>query len=461
MAMKDIISRFGQKTKSYVLGHALNVIKIAAREVIRKNRPIIVGVTGSVGKSSFIYLLDSIMKEYKKTKTTFQGNSESGLPLEILGLRDRLHNYSLLNWLLIICLTPLAYLFHKFDYELLIAEMGIDSSRPPKNMSYLLGIVKPDVGVLLSVEPVHTQQFAQELNYSIGDKDKILQAIAQEKGKIVTQLTNDSHAVINIDSPFIRALIPNISAHITTVGKSAEADYSLRNYRVSLRGTEFVVRNRENDYSIKIPNLWLAEEYGITLMSAVASAHILGMSITDIIAKVERGFIIPPGRMSILAGKNGSHIIDSSYNSSPAALTSVLSIFRQIPVRGKRIAILGDMRELGPLTEEEHKKMVPHIAAAVDLVFLVGPLMRQFVYPELIKRRIPVEVFDQSLGLGKYLLQNNVIQADDVILIKGSQNNIFLEQTALELMAKPEQAPQLLCRQSAYWEKTRQQFFQS
>lgn len=202
-----------------------------------------------------------------KTKTTFHGNSETGIPLEILGIRDLLSNYSLRNWLLILAATPFAYLWGKlkFDYDLLIAEMGIDSSQSPKNMKYLLEIIKPDIGIFLSVSAVHSEQFAEELNLDENDTETIIRAIAQEKGEIVTSLDDSSHAIINIDNPFIMELAPEIKAQVSTFGTSELANYRLLSHKVEDNSTTFDLLINNKFYKLIIPDFLLSKEFGSSL----------------------------------------------------------------------------------------------------------------------------------------------------------------------------------------------------
>jgi UDP-N-acetylmuramoyl-tripeptide--D-alanyl-D-alanine ligase len=164
--------------------------------------------------------------------------------------------------------------------------------------------------------------------------------------------------------------------------------------------------------------------------------------------------------MSLIEGKNGSTILDSSYNSSPLALKSTINSLRDLKAEGKKTLVLGDMRELGPLAESEHRELADIVAETADRVVLVGPLMKKYLLPELQKRDIPVDTFLSSLGVGEFLINSGYVNNGDIILVKGSQNEIFLEQVVLELMEKPEEAKNLLCRQSTYWEKMRRKFFE-
>lgn len=439
----------------------LTYIKKLAHYRVTAAAPEIVGVTGSLGKSSFVYLLDAVMKTDRPTKTTFKGNSESGLPLEILDLRQELDRFSLpwMNWASIAIQAPFQAL-RPLRSQLLIAEMGIDSTRPPQNMEYLLEIVQPDIGVFLSVAPAHTQQFSEELNLAATDTEAILRAIAQEKGKLVTRLPATAKAIVNIDSPYIQELVPQIQAEVVSFAWDQAADYRVVSHQVDLTGTRFVFqyRQKKEKLSLEISGFALSREYGLTLAAVIATAHELGVSFPDILHRLSQNFRLPYGRMSLLAGRNKTHILDSSYNSSPAALRSILETAEKIKTPGRKILVLGDMRELGPLEKEAHRQLADIIAQVGDEVVLVGPKMREYVLPILQKKKVSVYSVLSSQGLGEEMLRVGLVKSGDLLVIKGSQNTIFLEQTVKELLAHSGDAHKL-CRQEAQWVPIRQKFW--
>ena len=447
------------KTKLYFL--VLGWFRFWAKfKLIRFNGKTI-GVTGSVGKSSFIHLLDIVVKIKFLVKTTFHGNSESGLPLEILGLRKYLTDYQLHTWIKIILLAPF-YAFAPIDFEVLVAEMGIDGPNEPKNMSYLLKILTPDISVLLNVAPVHTLQFAEVVSKEDQlNEDKLIQAIAWEKGKLVTTQRSSKTAIINIDNKYIKALMPNIKAAKLTFGKDEKADYKQDNYSVSLKnGTSFYYSIFGKPYKLSLKNNVVFEEYGLVILAVIAAAFELEISIESSISIIEKNFRLPPGRMSVLKGINNSIILDSSYNSSPIALENSLNLLNLVAKKGSRIAILGDMRELGELTESKHKLAARFISNYCDYVVLVGPAMKKYTYPELMKLRFPknkIKLFNTSEKVGIFMKER--IKNGDIVLVKGSQNTIFLETAVRDLIVESKKSNEVLCRQNKYWDKVRQEFF--
>jgi UDP-N-acetylmuramoyl-tripeptide--D-alanyl-D-alanine ligase len=154
----------------------------------------------------------------------------------------------------------------------------------------------------------------------------------------------------------------------------------------------------------------------------------------------------------LLAGIKDTLLIDDSYNASPAAVESALATLVKMETTGRKIAVLGDMLELGPLTIEAHRQIGAMAASAVDYLITVG-LRTQFLAEAATKKKLPKKSqkhFDTYHGVGEYL--QNLIAPGDVILIKGSQS-IRLEKVVEEIMAHPEDKEKLLVRQEPEWQK--------
>lgn len=152
-----------------------------------------------------------------------------------------------------------------------------------------------------------------------------------------------------------------------------------------------------------------------------------------------------PGRMRMLEGIRGARIIDDSYNSSPVAVEEALHAFAEMPVKGRRIAVLGDMLELGNLSPVEHRKMVEHAVRSADLVFLVG---ERACATGIMSGKI--RIFRDARAAGEALAQD--IRTGDLVLIKGSQG-MRLERAVERIMREPARASSLLVRQEPEWKK--------
>jgi len=421
-------------------------------------KPKIVGVTGSVGKSSFVELLDLTVGSKYKTKTTLQGNSESGIPLEILGIRDKLTDYSYKSWIMVMFLAPIRAFVNKEKYNLLIAEMGIDSSLEPKNMSYLLSIIKPNIGVVLNVSAVHSMQFGKELGET--DPETIVKRIAEEKMKLVTCLSEDSAAIYNSDNKYLNLYKDNIKASVITFGENKNADIRMDNFSVNFQtGSKFSFIFKDHKQDVSISNYTLFKDYGLTLAAVMATSEALGVSMAQAASTIRSDFKLPAGRFSLFKGLKNTTLIDSSYNSSPIALKSALE-FLGSTKDTTRIAVLGDMRELGVLEKSEHEKAAQIIYQNVDKVILIGPLMSKYALPKLLNLNFPKEdlwAFENAKGVGDFIFKK-VIAGEELILVKGSQNTLFLERIVEDLLINQKDRDKL-CRQGKYWGDLKTRFF--
>lgn len=439
-------------------------LRFWAQLVLKINHPFIVGVTGSAGKSSAVDAIAPILRlKFKNLKVAEKANSESGIPADILGLHFT--DYSPLDWLRVCVSAPFSFAYcllltaHS-SFDAYLVEMGIDEPSPPKNMEYLLTILRPDLGVILNVLPVHTQQFERPGLASQGRA--LIKSIVNEKGKLVTQNSNLKYAILNADQPEISSLKPVPGARVVTFGKKENSDIVVKSITSSLRGTIITLFINHKSYFINLPNTALPEFYGYTLASALAVASSLNINLEDAGNAISKDFKLPPGRGRIFEGIKNTTIIDSSYNASGETVLGSLKMLRQIGKNKIKIAILGDMRELGSQAEIEHKKVAEMAIKSADKIMLVGPLMRQFALPVIRKSELPVEWF-VTAGQARDLLQGcdpsvpEFLTGGEIILVKGSQNTIFLE-IAVEALLKNKSDVENLCRRGEFWDKERKPF---
>lgn len=419
-------------------------------------KPTIIGVTGSAGKTSARDAIYEIVKlKYKRVKVSDKANSESGIPADILGLHFT--DYSPLDWLRVCFLAPIkviiSYSLLSTHYDCYVVEMGVDEPTPPKNMGYLLTILKPQVDILLNVLPVHTAQFGRQLG--IKDRDELMKAIAREKGKLLLNNSALKTGVINLElleSGLIRK--PDGEKWIT-FGKSEKADINIVDSSSSPMGTALVFRFNKINYEIKLPGLALPDYYGETLAAAFATGIALSIEPEKIIDVLSKKFTLPASRGQLLKGINNSIIIDSSYNASREPIIGSLELLKNISEGKVKIAVLGDMRELGKQAKAEHEAVAKKIMETADKAILVGPLMKKYVLPILEQNGFWVKWFITA-GEAAVYIKNN-LSKNSVVLIKGSQNTIFLEIVTEALLANKEDVKKL-CRRGKFWDRQRMAF---
>lgn len=430
----------------------LTYFKHLAKIQLLKNNPTIIGVTGSAGKTSTRNAIHAILKSKRKVKVSYNANSESGIPLNILGLTPI--NFSPLDWLRLCILAPLKLLTNWEKYDTYLVEMGIDSPLPPKNMSYLLTIVQPVIGVILNAAPMHSEPF--DFLVSTNDPQKrraeITRLIAQEKGKIVTTLPKQATAVITVDQKEIAELQQQTQAQVISFGTIPSATVQAQTYSVALEGTKFSFRYHNKTGSVFFPNQLLPQHYQTTFAAAVSVGIALNIDFAECCSLLEKNYHLPAGRASVIKGSNGSTILDSSYNSSTKPTLDMLELLEAIPSK-RKIALLGDMRELGIVAQLEHEKVANKASTICDLVVLVGPQMRQFALPVLTDLHKQVKWFANAYLAAEYL--KTVITKGDLLLVKGSQNTLLLEIAVEQLMEEPQLATKLLARRGEFWDRKR------
>ncbi len=405
------------------------------RRLRRKKEVVIVGITGSVGKTSTMYATAAALKDSFKVKYSEKANSESGIPLNILGLKMK--DFSLFDWARVAILSPLTLLVNWQDYDVYVVEMGVDEPTEPKNMGYLLKIIQPQIGVFIGVTPVHSMQFEAVVSVVTPGESRatpgesaVLSAIADEKAKLIANLSKEGYAVLNFGDEFVKKRAKLTKAKIIKAEK----------------------------VSIDFKDCVLPEVYEINFGLAVGIAEALGINSKKAITGIKKYFVLPPGRSSLIKGIKDTLIIDSSYNSSPKAVTTMLDLLDKYgkETKRKKIAVLGDMRELGSQSKIEHEKAARQAVKVADEIVLVGLEMKQYFLPKALKLgfvKSKINAFKTAWQAADFLKGH--LKGKELLLVKGSQNTIFLEIVVKALMVDKSQAQGLLCRRGEFWEKKR------
>lgn len=451
--------------KQHFASFVLWYLKFFAKlQLAKKPYKHIIGVTGSVGKSSARNAIYTVLSQKYKVKASFGANSESGVPLNILGLAMR--DFSMLDWLRVLLLAPWRVLcdWQQFDYY--IVEMGIDSPHPPKNMGYLLSIIQPDIGVFLGAGLNHAFAFDELLgkhNMSPVDKQKALvKLIATEKARLINNLPSSGQAFVNQDDQIAWEACQSTKAQLQGFGYGNQA--TLRIDQAQLRFhdgqllSEFHFLYQKQSIDLQFDRFLFFPEYASTLAPAIMIGLQAGLDRATITQTLTQKLALPPGRSSILTGKHHSTIIDSSYNASGMLpmLTAFLSLKQK---QGKKIVVLGDMRELGENTRVLHEQLANLLTTTQpDQIHLVGQSMQQFVLPQLQKQGLQAHHHSNALQAGAAIAAT--LQKGDLLLVKGSQNTIFLEEAIKPCLEQASDSTKL-CRQNTWWQQSKAMYFKN
>lgn len=397
---------------------------------LRKFKGKVIAVTGSVGKSSTKEAIFTVLNsQFKVKKSDKSMNTDFGLPLSILDIESGYTSFTKWSWFLLKGLYNCLFRDHS---DVLLLEFGVDK---PRDMNFLLSMVKPDIAVVTSVAPAHFDR----------GQFKNVEDVFEEKKKIVDALGENGIAVLNIDNPFLEKLAKTRSKKNTiTFGKNKDADFYASRIIQSSEGLNFLVHRKEEKYEVKADVLGEFQIYA--LLPALICAEIMKMDMAAAVMAISR-YTLPPGRMSIIPAKEGAVIIDSSYNSSPEALKEALKVLKSAG-EGRKVAVLGNMNELGDESRAFHEMIGEIIPEYADELITVGSDAKNFGKNMDEKH---FHSFDSAMDAAGFF--KDKIKKGDIILVKGSQNNVRLERFVKEFMLEPEKAKELLVRQEMAWEE--------
>lgn len=425
----------------------LKILKFLSKKVLKKYNPEVIGITGSIGKTTTKYAINEVLKDRYNVRASIGSfNTELGLPITILGLDN---SKSKFVWIKNIFKAMGLLIVRKKDYpEILILEMGADKIG---DIEYLTSIVKPDIAILTNIAPVHIEQF------------KTIENIYNEKIKIFDFNNKGQKKIINIDNEFVKNNIidKNDKEKIDQImfyGKDEIAN--VRAYNLEEKncfdndyttGIEFDVFHDNEECHVKMQYM-VGGHQVYAILAAFSVGILFDLRLEDIKNSLEdtRG---EKGRMSLIKGIKNTWIIDDSYNSSPVACKSAVLTLSKSKNSGRKIAILGDMLELGTLSEDSHKEVGKFIANLenIDLLITVGERARD------INSEAILSGFDENLSFNfktsdeaKDFVQNKM-KENDLLLIKGSQS-MRMEKITKEVMNDPQNAKELLVRQTGIWE---------
>jgi len=344
------------------------ILKLESKLVLKKYKPKIVAITGSVGKTSTKDALYAVLSPFcyiRKTEKSY--NSQIGLPLVILGIPNG-WNDSIL-WFRNI-LQGLWLIVWPHDYpEWLILEVGVGK---PGDMKETASWLKTDVVIITAIGemPAHIEFFNSKKH------------LIEEKSGLIKTLKKSGLLVLNADDESVLGMKSKTKCRVITYGFNEEADF------VASSDNIFYGKKNKNGKSIPLGISFKLNEggkslpviiegaFGINhLYASLASLSVVGEFKINMLEAIDalKDYDAPKGRMRLLEGIKGSIIIDDTYNASPAACEAALKRLNQVNTSGKKIAILGDMLELGKHTEEAHRAIGQIARDSSDVLVVVGP----------------------------------------------------------------------------------------
>ena len=356
--------------------------------------PRVIAITGSVGKTTTKEIAAAVLSQrFVTLKNRGNLNNEIGLPLTVLEL-DEAH-------------------------QRLVLEMGMYDLG---EIAQLCRIARPDVGVVTNVGPVHLERLGT------------VERIAQAKAELVQALPAAGVAVLNLDDPLVMAMASQTQARVFWYGLDPAADlWADAIEGEGLDGIRFRFHHQDETLHVRVPLLGRHSVH--TALRAAAVGLVEGLSWEEIVRGMQQ--LDVQLRLIAARGLNGATLLDDTYNASPASTLAALNLLADLQVEnGRRIAVLGDMLELGSYEEEGHRKVGVRAADVVDLLVAVGR-RAQLIAEEALAAGLAADKVLALDGAEAAVAEMRTLMGPgDVVLVKGSRA-VQMDQIATALTDAP------------------------
>lgn len=426
----------------------IRLLVFLAKATLRKYRPRIVGVTGSVGKTSTVAAIALALQGSFRVRSPHKNyNNEIGLPLVVFG--EKSPGRSVLGWGMILLRAVWRLLWKQKEYpEVLVLEYGADHRG---DIAFLSEIARPEIAVITAVGTAHAE--------FLGTQEDIW----REKSVLARAVPSNGRLILCADNEQVLRMAEVAHAPILTYGFAERADV-----RGSQRNTQAIHEGFETSMEIRALGIrgmivWknaIGEAHGRAVLAGCATASAMGVPFADALARLSRYEPIA-GRMRVLPGRNGSWLLDDTYNASPEAVHAALDVLATLPlaIGARRFALLGDMRELGRYTTEAHRAVGVHAAhAELSWLMAIGEESRTMADSAVAAGMPAEEVMRWARPEEAALFVEERLAPGDLVLLKGSQGIRMERATAILLHPNgddenPPDTSNLLCRQGEEWQK--------
>lgn len=342
----------------------------------------VVGVTGSIGKTSAKESIAAVLGQRSRVyRSPGSYNNEIGLPVSLLEAGN--------------------------GYDTVVLEMG--GAYAHGELSLLAGIAKPHIGVVTNVHPVHLERMGT------------IDAIAATKSELVRALPRSGIAVLNGDDPRVRAMAGLTDAKVIQYGLGEHNDVRAGDVTTAgLKGTSFWLTIDGERNFVRVP---FVGAHGVQVaLVALAVGHAFGMHIAEMLTGLQDPDV--QVRLLFAPGPGGSHLIDDTYNASTPSVLSALGLLEDIECR-RRIAVLGDMRELGDISDDEHRLVGRRAGDVADVVVAFGASARLIAEAaadvDRDGRPLAVRTFAETDKRALIAWLRDQLGHGDIVLVKGSR----------------------------------------
>ncbi len=416
------------------------VIIFESKLVIRKYNPKIIAVTGSVGKTSTKDAIYSVLSKFSHVRKSDKSyNSQIGLPLTVLGVPNGWNNPAV--WLLNILRGLWLIIWpHKYP-SWLVLEVGVGK---PGDMAETASWLRTDIVVMTTIPetPVHIEFFHSRKH------------LVDEKAELIKTLKKNGTLILNADDPTILDMKSRTRNIAVTYGFDKDADLRASEEKILYgengkpEGITFRIDASGKSLPVVMKGVF-GEHHIYCGLAAISCAYALKLNLLEAIDALSV-HETPVGRMKVLSGMRDAVIIDDSYNSSPVAAEQAVSTLGKIETKGRKIAVLGDMLELGKHTEEAHRKIGGMVKGSTDILVVVGPRAKFFKEGAVSAKMSAKNIHEFNTSNEAAEFMKSFVEPGDVVLVKGSQG-VRMERVVVAILADYEKQKDLVPRQDAEW----------
>ena len=353
-------------------------LRFWAVKYLNRTHPKIVAVTGSVGKTSTkeaIFEVLCVKFGEKVRKSEGNLNNQTGLPLAILNYKSApSYGQNAWKWFSILFSVP----FRSFTLkpvEILVLEYAADK---PGDIKYLTNVARPDVAILTAIGPAHLTAFGT------------IEKIVEEKTNLLRALSIDGWAILNLDNELVRKSSYGGRWQKKTYAIGQEADVQAVDIKNQIKNFEptTTFQVKYNGQKIQGSQKTLGNAFVLASLAAIAVGEIFKLNNQEIVKGIAN-IKLQKHRMNVFEGKEKTVILDDSYNANPVSMQAALDVLKSLPhapAGARKIAVLGEMREIGKISVEAHKNIGQSAKEIADLTIGIGQLAKNY------------QAFGQSLG---------------------------------------------------------------
>lgn len=411
--------------KNYLRGVLCRALERRVVELRAKHDFTVVAVAGSVGKTSTKLAVARLLEATGKKVQYQEGNYNDRVSVPLVFFGETMPSlFNVFAWAGVLRRMS-RQVNQPYPYDVVVVELGTDGPGQLKDFAY----IQPDSTVVSAISPEHMLQFGT------------LDAVAEEELVVAEYSKKLLVNIADVDPKYLEGL------KYVSYGVEVNADY--RATQTGVRGVtgQTLAVSLPDGSELQVETAYSGKQGATIVLAAVAVADMLGVEHQQMSSAAAS---LQPfaGRLQVLEGTNGSTLIDDTYNSSPLATKAALDVLYQADAKQK-IAILGDMNELGDSSADEHRDLGAYCRAdELDYVITIGVKSRDDLAPAAEAAGCRVKSFTSPVEAGKFV--RAIIAPGALILAKGSQNGVFAEEAVKQILNNPDDAKKLV-RQSEGW----------